>query len=102
MFGAVECELPVCVRSWWNIGHQSVVDCVPENLDTLLESAAPKETLFEKNETKNNITKAKQTIALLFIPFSPFFNAWLKVLAPKVVPMANYNYSTNRHGSTIQ
>jgi hypothetical protein len=69
VFGAAEFELPACARSWWNIGHQSTVDCAPENLGTPLDSAVPEEMLFEKAKIKNSTTKAKQTIAFLLIFF---------------------------------
>jgi hypothetical protein len=78
VFGAVELELPECVRSWWNIGHVSAVGCALENPES------PEEILIGKTETKNSTIKAKHTIAFLFI-----FSLLSSTLAPKIRLMVN-------------
>jgi hypothetical protein len=71
VLGAVELELPVCDRSWWNMDHVSATDCAPEDSETLFEVVVPK-----KINIKNNTTKAKQTIAFLLIfLYPPIWNA---------------------------
>jgi hypothetical protein len=50
--GAVEFELPVCIRSWWNIGHSSDI-----------ESASPTKVSNEKTENKDKMIR-KEIIIL--------------------------------------
>jgi hypothetical protein len=68
VLGAVELELPVCARSWWNMGHMSAIDGVLENSETRFKLVVPK-----KINIKNNTTKAKQAIAFLLIFLYPPF-----------------------------
>jgi hypothetical protein len=70
VLGAVEFELPVCAKSWWNIDQSSPAECSSE---VAVDSASPERGIPEKTAIKN--TNVIPRITFLFVLFPFLLNA---------------------------
>ena len=87
VFGAVEFEVPVCVRSWRHMGHESSEDCALEKPKPPLELVAPAKIVTVQTETKNSTTKAKHAVVVL-LTFSFLLS---RTLVSEITLIANQN-----------
>jgi len=100
VIGGLDLEYPVWLRSWWNMGQESSVDCVPRFPEALWEPVAL-DGSSENSECNNTVIKKKKTTIFLFIlsDFLPSYTLmiqyWIKRFSYTSTRSKFYSHSWN-------